>query len=132
MKVLEALEILKANAILFDNCTDESASMLEAIIELDNYFKITPTAYAVCKAFSEYFKQIEEDFIEIKYIKDFKNKMNSEHIFYLTRKSKNNHDQTTTVTYICDILEGKIRFHLNILPPYLVTLTSRFYEGLNK
>ena len=34
-KELEALRILKANAILFDDGTDFGASMLEAISELD-------------------------------------------------------------------------------------------------
>jgi len=36
----EALKILKANAILFDDGTDYGASMLEAIIDLENYKKL--------------------------------------------------------------------------------------------
>lgn len=53
-KELEALKILKANAILFDDGTDFGASTLEAINDLDIYLT-PPTEEEVCEHLNESF-----------------------------------------------------------------------------
>ena len=53
IKELEAIKVLKANAILFDDGTDYGASMLEAISQLDEALT-PPTADEVWKPIKNY------------------------------------------------------------------------------
>lgn len=55
-KELEALRVLKANAILFDDGTDFGASMLEAICDIDKALT-PPTADQLCEELSKYMKE---------------------------------------------------------------------------
>ena len=105
-KELEALRVLKANAILFDDGTDFGASMLEAISELDKYLT-PPTVDEVCEALSEYFN---DKVIEM------------ETTFYLPNKDFNS--RIIVLMHYDDNLNFKID-----LPPHLITLIGRFYEA---
>lgn len=115
-KELEALKILKTNAILFDDGTDFGASMLEAITVLDKALTLPPTEQEVCKALSEYFRK------EIQY-------ENGD--FYYQ------HMITKPKQYIS--IKRKLAFSEKIvytietqLPPHLITMLGRFYEGLEE
>lgn len=108
-KELEALKILKANAILFDDGTDFGASMLEAICDIEKSLT-PPTADEVCKALSEYYKE-----------KAFYN--DTEKTFYFMGGK---------IAYPSAF--DKCRFVLNnySFPPSLITLIGRFYQGLEE
>ena len=108
-KELEALRVLKANAILFDDGTDFGASMLEAISELDKYLT-PPTADEVCEALSEYLKE------PIKYV----------------RTSFVNERETAEVCGLFGLDNYDLVDFNTPLPPRLITLIGRFYEGLEE
>lgn len=103
-KELEAIKILKANAILFDDGTDFGASMLEAINDLDIYLT-PPTEEEVCKALSEYIGD------KVIYIDDT--------------------FQFGSIVIVTLYNDNTIGFNIS-LPPHLITLIGRFYEGESK
>ena len=112
-KELEALRVLKANAILFDDGTDFGASMLEAISELDKSLT-PPTADEVCEALSEFYGK------KVIYVADVK-KFAYEGV-----------DGWQEICYFGKNFKGDvIRFSFR-LPPHLITLIGWFYEGLEK
>jgi hypothetical protein len=90
-----------------------------------------PTADEVCKALSEYYSKKELSSVKVLYYTDFKDKMDSEHIFYYKRKyiDLNGREQEPKI-YIGNILKGRMGFHSANLPIRLITLIGRFYEGL--
>jgi predicted phosphoribosyltransferase len=100
-KELEAIRVLKDNAILFDDGTDFGASMLEAISDLEKALT-PPTDDEVCKALSEHYH------IKVEYDKRFK-QFESEHTWY------------------AELRDGLL--YIDELPPHLITLIGRFYEG---
>ena len=71
-----------------------------------------PTADEVCEALREWFKKQEIDNDGIKYDRKYKAFVNGSFIL---------------VNYIDDMLLFEV-----LLPPYLVTLISRFYEGVGE
>ncbi len=109
-KELEALEILKANAILFDDGTDFGASMLEAICDIEKALT-PPTADEVCEALSEFYGK------KVIYVADVK-KFAYEGV-----------DGWQEICYFGKNFKGDvIRFSFR-LPPHLITLIGRFYEA---
>ena len=72
-----------------------------------------PTADEVCEAFNKHYNYN----VEYEYDKTFKGFKNK---------------QGTMWGYVCSLMEdGTIRF-LDDLPPYLVIMIARFYEGLEE
>ena len=106
-KELEALKILKANAILFDDGTDFGASMLEAICDIEKALN-PPTADEVCEALS---KEFGHTYYYDEELRDFwcEEFGSDDHMltWYLSNESLNE-----LVDY-----------------PHLITLIGRFYEA---
>lgn len=111
-KEIEAIQVLKANAILFDDGTDYGASMLEAIEVLDKYLT-PPTEQEVCEALGEFLN--EKVYYEESQYRVFSTGLPATFLNYITEEQD---DHT-------------IDFELD-LPPHLIIMIGRFYEGKAK
>ena len=108
-KIKKALEVLGNNLLQYDDGSDFSASMIEAFNIIEKALT-PPTSKEVCKALKKWYKKQKLFIDKIEY--DKKNKAFVNGFFIL-------------VNYIDSMLLFEV-----LLPPYLVTLISRFYEGV--
>ena len=113
-KELEALRVLKANAILFDDGTDFGASMLEAISELDKALT-PPTADEVCKALSKELKRPV--------------KFDGDNFYYIVQRQY--YGECDEIICGWSYSPKELSFEKD-LPPHLITLIGLFYEGLEE
>ena len=130
MKELEALKVLKANAILFDDGTDFGASMLQAILDLDKCLT-PPTSEEVCRQLSEYYKT---DVFCRKHERQDIPAIGSTFIdtfYYLRSRTDVNGVKYNTERVI--VIGDSNSVSLNdTLPTHLITLIGRFYQGVKE